>query len=90
MRVNSGAIGGTGTLDDDVGATVGLLDAQQRPMTESAAWDHDWATTSVSIGADMTESPQTRERVRRFARARLERPADDAFLAEILAAESNY
>jgi hypothetical protein len=90
VRVRSGAISGTGVLDADGRATVGLVDTQQRPMTESAAWEHDWPTTSVIIGADVTESPQTCERVRRFARARLERPADDAFLAEILATESDY
>ncbi|ETB38455.1 hypothetical protein N602_18275 [Mycobacterium avium subsp. hominissuis 10-5606] len=37
-----------------------------------------------------TESPHTRERVRRWARARLESPPRDAFLAERLAAESAY
>jgi hypothetical protein len=36
------------------------------------------------------ESPQTRERIRDFARARLRGPAGDAFLAEVLAAESDY
>jgi hypothetical protein len=36
------------------------------------------------------ESEQTRDRVRQFARARLAAPADDAFLAEIVAAESDY
>jgi hypothetical protein len=59
-------------------------------MTESAAWDHDWPRTAVTIGVDVDETLDTRERVRRFARARLDRPAGDAFLAEILAAESNY
>jgi hypothetical protein len=59
-------------------------------MTETAAWNHDWSLTSVTIGADVDESPKTRERIRSFARARLDRPANDAFLAEILAAESNY
>jgi hypothetical protein len=34
--------------------------------------------------------PQTRERIRDFARARLREPAGDAFLAEVLAAESDY
>jgi hypothetical protein len=31
-----------------------------------------------------------RQRVRAFARARLARPGSDAFLAEIVAAESDY
>ena len=68
-------------------------DGQQQPVTESAAWDHDWRSTAVAVGADLTdaeESPQTRERIRDFARARLRGPAGDAFLAEVLAAESDY
>jgi hypothetical protein len=44
----------------------------------------------VTIGADVGESPQVRQRVRTFARARLARPGPDAFLAELLAAESDY
>lgn len=93
VRVRSGSFSGTGTLDADGRATLPLVDAQQRPITESAAWDQDWTATSVIIGAETVESPETRERVRRWARARLDRPADpenQAFLAEILAAESAY
>jgi hypothetical protein len=44
----------------------------------------------VIIGADVTESRETRERVRRWARVRLDQPPNDAFLAEILAGESSY
>jgi hypothetical protein len=93
VRVRSGAVSGAGTLDADGRATLPLVDSQQQPMTESAAWDHDWAATSANVGAPISgaaESPETRERVRRWARARLDRPADDAFLAEVLAAESAY
>ena len=90
VRLRSGAISGTGALDADGHATLPLVDGQQRPLTESAAWDHDWSVTSVLVGVETTESPETRDRVRRWARARLDRPADDAFLAEILAAESAY
>ena len=90
VLVRSGAVGGGGALDADGHATVPLVDAQQRPLTESAAWDHDWTNTSVVIGADLSESRETRERVRRWARARLDRPANDAFLAELLAGESSY
>lgn len=67
-----------------------LLDAEHQSITELAAWDYDWPRTAVTTGVDVPESPQTRQRVRQFARARLDRPADDAFLAEILAAESDY
>jgi hypothetical protein len=93
VQLRSGAISGSGALDADGRATLSLIDDQQRPVTESAAWDHDWSATSVIIGAPVsgaTETRETRERVRRWARARLDRPADDAFLAEILAAESDY
>jgi hypothetical protein len=93
VQLRSGAISGSGALDADGRATLPLVDGQQRPVTESAAWDHDWSATSVIIGAPVsgaTETRETRERVRRWARARLDRPADDAFLAEILAAESDY
>jgi hypothetical protein len=90
VRLRSGGIVGTGVLDADGNATFPLVDAQQRPMTESAAWDHDWRSTVVTIGVDLDESPQTRARIRAFARARLDQPASDAFLAEILAAESDY
>jgi hypothetical protein len=90
VRVRSGNVSGTGALDTDGRATLALVDAQQRPVTESAAWDHDWPATSVIVGADVAESRETRERIRRWARARLDRPADDAFLAEILAFEASY
>jgi hypothetical protein len=93
VRVRSGAVSGAGTLDTDGRAVLPLVDSQQQPMTESAAWAHDWAATSVHVGAPISgaaESPETRARVRRWARARLDRPADDAFLAEVLAAESAY
>jgi len=90
VHLRCGTIVGTGVLDADGTATIPLVDAQHKPQTESAAWDHDWRTTAVTIGADVQESPQTRERVRDFARARLNQPASDAFLAEVLAAESDY
>ncbi len=66
------------------------MNAADQPVTESAAWDHDWRSAAVTVGADVRESPQTRERIRDFARARLRGPAPDAFLAEIIAAESDY
>jgi hypothetical protein len=47
----------------------------------------------VIVGAETSDAAggrETRERVRRWARGRLDRPPSDAFLAEILAAESDY
>ncbi|OBG20372.1 hypothetical protein [Mycobacterium sp. 852002-51057_SCH5723018] len=89
VRLRSGAITGSGAMDAEGRATLPLVDGQ-RPVTESAAWDHDWSATSVIVGAEVSEARETRERARRWARARLDRPADDAFLAEVLAAESDY
>ncbi len=90
VQLRSGAIDGAGALDADGLATIPLVDTQRQPVTESAAWNHDWSGTSVIVGAQVTETPATRERVRRWVRARLEQPPDDAFFAEILAAESDY
>jgi hypothetical protein len=92
VRLRSGALVGSGVLDADGVAVFPLLDGQQ-PVTESTAWDHDWRVTAVTVGADLRdsgESPRTRARIRDFARARLRGPASDAFLAEVLAAESDY
>ena len=90
VRLRSGSIGGAGALDADGVAEFQLVDAADQPVTESAAWDHDWRSAAVTVGADVRESPQTRERIRDFARARLRGPAPDAFLAEVIAAESDY
>jgi hypothetical protein len=91
VRLQCGPISGSSPLDAQGGATLPLVDAEQRPVTEPAAWDHDWAATSAIVGmSGTTETRETRERVRRWARARLDRPGDDAFLAEILSSESAY
>jgi hypothetical protein len=47
----------------------------------------------VTVGPDRpgtAEAAALRQRVRDVARLRLDRPGPDAFLAEILAAESDY
>jgi hypothetical protein len=90
VRLRSGALSGAGVLDHRGQASFVLIDDQQQPVTESSAWNHDWERTEVTVGADVDESPETRLRVRDFARARLAAPAGDAYLAEILAAESDY
>ncbi|MCV7101435.1 hypothetical protein [Mycobacterium palustre] len=90
VRLRSGAISGSGAMDAGGGATLPLADDRRGPLTESAAWDHDWSATSVVVGADVSESGEARDRARRWARSRLDRPPADAFLAEILAAESDY
>jgi hypothetical protein len=60
VRLRSGGIGGLGVLDADGVAAFPLVDGQQQPVTESAAWDHDWRSTAVTVGADVRESQQTR------------------------------
>jgi hypothetical protein len=90
VKLRSVAFGGQGVLDADGVATFPIVDEQNQPIAESAAWDHDWRSTTVTVGANIEESPQTRERIREFARSRMREPAGDAFLAEVLAAESDY
>ena len=89
VRLQSGDFSGVGVLDADGAATFPIFDGPH-PVAESAAWDHDWQSTGVTVGAEVEESPQMRQRIREFARARLRAPAGDAFLAEVLAAESDY
>ena len=95
VRLRSGTIAGAGALDAGGRAALPLSDIHQQPISQSAAWNHDWRKTAVTVGADLgadpnTESPEVRQRIREFARARLTDPPPDAFLAEILAAESDY
>lgn len=93
VRLRSGALSGTGVLDAAGRATLALIGAEDRPVTETQAWDHDWPETTVTVGADVDDSAEAAEiraRIRAFARRRLARPGPDAFLAEILAAESDY
>jgi hypothetical protein len=93
VRLRSGEVSATGVLDADGAARLGLVGADREPLTESVAWAHDWASTTISVGADVDAAPeatQVRQRIRDYARSRLQRPGPDAFLAEILAAESDY
>ena len=75
----------TGVLDESGRAAIEFHDA-----TAAQAWDQDWSATAVTVGAQATEPKEARDRVRRFARRRLAEPGPDAYLAEILAAESDY
>lgn len=86
VQLRSGDVTATGALDDRGTATLTL------PISESAAWNHDWTSTTVTVGrvASAGEDRATRDRLRAFVRSRLAVPAADAFLAEILAAESDY
>jgi hypothetical protein len=90
VHISAGPISGAGTLDLSGAATVPLFDENRSPATEASAWNQDWRSTSVTIGVPLRESREVRQRVRAVARTRLSTPGDDAFLAEILAAESDY
>ena len=93
VQLRSGAISGTGVLDADGRATLPLVDA-------AAATDDGIGGLGPRLAGDGGDrrrpgvggdgDRETRERVRRWARARLDRPPHDAFLAEILASESAY
>lgn len=96
VRLRSGGFSGLGVLDAEGRATLPLIDGARRPVAEDQAWNHDWPQTTVTVGADSVgtadseEASALRARVRDFARARLATPGHDAFLAEVLAAESDY
>ena len=88
LRCNS--FTAAGALDDSGRASVELVDAANQPVAVAQAWDQDWSATAVTVGAETAEAADARDRVRRFARNRLAQPGPDAYLAEILAAESDY
>jgi hypothetical protein len=93
VNLRSAEVSATGALDAYGDARLGLVDAAGVSLTEGVAWNHDWTSTMVSVGADLADTPeaaQTRRRIRDHVRSRLQRPGPDAFLAEILAAESDY
>lgn len=88
--LESGFAPGRGVFGADGRATFPIVGTDGAPISEAVAWNHDWRATKVVVGADVDESVRTRDRVRAFARSRLDHPGADAFLAEILAAESDY
>lgn len=90
VRVSSAGVAGAGALDSTGSAAVGLFGLENTPISELLAWGHDWRDTAVTVGSGTDEAPEVRDRVRDVARARLRRPGADAFLAEVLAAESDY
>ena len=93
VRLSAGSVGAAGILDATGTAVLPLVDQRDDEITELQAWDHGWSTATVTVGADRpvpAEAAALRQRVRDVARARLARPGPDAFLAEVLAAESDY
>ena len=86
-------LGGTGVLDANGTAALTVTDEDGLDVSENQAWDHDWSETTVAVGperAGASDAAALRQRVRDVARARLARPGPDAFLAELVAAESDY
>ncbi len=95
VALRAGPVSAAGRLDVNGTAALTLVDGDGRELTETRAWDHDWSTTTVSVGreragTDTVAAAALRRRMREFARARLAHPGPDAFLAEVVAAESDY
>jgi hypothetical protein len=93
VRLRAAGVSAAGVLDANGTAALPVVNERGDEITEIQAWDHGWSTATVSVGPDRTgtaEAAALRQRVRDFARVRLARPGPDAFLAEILAAESDY
>ena len=85
VRLRCADIAAAGVLTADGTATLPL------GISDSAAWNQDWTATELVVGSPgVGEDRQLRDRLRAFARTRLAVPAPDAFLAEILAVESDY
>ncbi len=89
VAVGSNRLTGQGVLDSRGEATVTLFD-DRAAITEAAAWNQDWSSTVITVGAEVSEPMHARDRVRRFARSRLAQPQADAYLAELLAADALY
>jgi hypothetical protein len=90
VELRCGGFTAAGELDGSGRATIELRDPANLPVAVAKAWDQDWSATGVTVGAKTDERTEARDRVRRFARQRLAGPGPDAYLAEILAAESEY
>ncbi|WKG01144.1 hypothetical protein [Mycolicibacterium sp. HK-90] len=91
VALRTGGCAGSGVLDVDGRAVLALRGQDGQPLTETQAWNQDWSGTAVRVGAEGgAEDAATRHRVRAVARARLAEPGAGAFLAEVLAAESDY
>ncbi|MGN7781726.1 hypothetical protein ACTJJE_19720 [Mycolicibacterium sp. 22603] len=84
VRLRSDGITAEAVLAADGTASAAL------PITEPAAWNHDWRAASLTVGGPATEDRDGRDRIRAFVRRRLRAGAPDAFLAEVLAAEGDY
>ncbi len=67
-----------------------LVGDDGEPITPAQAWDSDWSAARGDVGVEVDEPAETRDRIRRFAPAAVGCAPADAFLAEILAAESDY
>lgn len=64
VRLTSGLFTGVGELDGHGRARFPMVDAHGQPVAEAAAWNHDWKSTTMTVGAPVDESEVTRQRVR--------------------------
>ncbi|OMC06117.1 hypothetical protein A5733_18000 [Mycobacterium sp. NS-7484] len=91
VQLHGGGPVGSGVLDAAGRAVLPLHDPNGQRLNETQVWNQDWSQTTAQVGAvHVAESAETRHRVRALARARLAAPPEDAFLAEVFAAESDY
>ncbi|WP_309233141.1 hypothetical protein [Mycolicibacterium sp. CBMA 295] len=91
VEMRGSGCGASGFLDAAGRAVLELRDPDGQRPTETQVWNLDWSDVTVHVGADGTAEPAAaRDRVRTLARTRLSDPRTDAFLAEVLAAESDY
>ncbi|WP_166904926.1 hypothetical protein [Mycobacterium sp. DL440] len=85
VEVHGNGCDASGFLDATGRAVLELHDAEGRGLTETEAWNLDWARTTVRVGAEgAPESAQVRDRVRAFARERLASAASNSRLATVL------
>jgi hypothetical protein len=90
VRAAGAGVRAHGSLGADGAADLPLLAAGGAALTEDAALLTDFADLRITVGVESTETPQSRDRLRGIARARLAAPGPEALLAEILAAEEDF
>ncbi|MGV0814829.1 hypothetical protein ABQF34_22930 [Mycolicibacterium boenickei] len=91
VELGGSGYGASGVLDAGGRAVLALHGRDGQRLTETQAWNLDWSRTAVRVGAEgVAETAEIRGRVRAVARARLAAVSSDAYLAEVLAAESDY
>lgn len=84
VELRGNGCGASGFLDATGRAVLELHDPDGQPLTETRAWNLEWAHAAVRVGAGgAAESAEDRARVRAFARARLGTAVSDSRLAAV-------